>query len=62
LLHQKWCNLFEDDVTVKDGDPIDENIDEIFTALLSDMYEMIVEYFIKIALSNAIHFRLFATF
>jgi hypothetical protein len=53
-LVQKWCNLFEDDVAVKDGDPIDENIDEIFTALLLDMYEMIVEYFIKIALSNAI--------
>jgi hypothetical protein len=46
-LVQKWCNLFEDDVTVKYGDPIDENIDEIFTALLLEMYEMIVEYFIK---------------
>jgi hypothetical protein len=36
-LVQKWCNLFEGDVAVKDGDPIDENIDEIFTALLLDM-------------------------
>lgn len=51
---QKWCNPFEDDVTVKNGDTIDGNIDKIFTALLLDMYEMIVEYFIKIALSNAI--------
>ncbi|CAG2233852.1 unnamed protein product [Mytilus edulis] len=35
-------------------DDQDENTDEIFTGLLVDMFEMIVEYFIKVAMSNAI--------
>lgn len=53
-LINKWFTLFKEDDTAEVDDQ-DENTDEIFTGLLVDIFEMIVEYFIKVATSNAIN-------
>jgi hypothetical protein len=51
ILVKEWFDLLNEAPGIDDSN---ENVIEVFTAVLLDLYEMMTDYFIKIALSNGL--------
>lgn len=50
ILVREWCDLFNETHGVDES----ENAIEVFTSVILDLFDMITDYFIKVALSNGL--------